>query len=85
MQGSTKVSMKCESLSTTKGSVAGKPFPYSDHEALTAELTLLQSDPNTQHGQRNISDSHAGMSRENSTIENFSSLNTTLMEVLLMF
>ncbi|KAI7793835.1 sphingomyelin phosphodiesterase 2a isoform X2 [Triplophysa rosa] len=64
MKGSKKVSMKCESLSTTKGSVAGKPFPYSDHEALTAELTLLQSEESRQHGQRNISDSHTAVSEQ---------------------
>ena len=39
-QGSSKVDVQCESLSTTKGSVPGHPFPYSDHEALTAELRL---------------------------------------------
>uniref|UniRef100_A0A8C2GX73 sphingomyelin phosphodiesterase n=1 Tax=Cyprinus carpio TaxID=7962 RepID=A0A8C2GX73_CYPCA len=44
MKGSQKVSMKCESLSTTKGPVADKPYPYSDHEALTAELALLHSE-----------------------------------------
>uniref|UniRef100_A0A671L734 sphingomyelin phosphodiesterase n=1 Tax=Sinocyclocheilus anshuiensis TaxID=1608454 RepID=A0A671L734_9TELE len=44
MKGSQRVSMKCESLSTTKGPVADKPFPYSDHEALTAELALLHSE-----------------------------------------
>lgn len=27
-------------MSTTKGSVPDHPFPYSDHEALTAELRL---------------------------------------------
>ncbi|KAK7128493.1 hypothetical protein R3I94_016912 [Phoxinus phoxinus] len=44
IKGSHRVNMKCESLSTTKGSVADKPFPYSDHEALTADLTLLRSE-----------------------------------------
>lgn len=32
--------MSCESLSTTKGSVPGYDFPYSDHEALSTELLL---------------------------------------------
>lgn len=32
--------MSCESLSTTKGSVPGYEFPYSDHEALSTELLL---------------------------------------------
>ncbi|XP_059397068.1 sphingomyelin phosphodiesterase 2-like [Carassius carassius] len=50
MKGSQRVSMKCESLSTTKGPVADKPFPYSDHEALTAELALLRSEDSRQHG-----------------------------------
>uniref|UniRef100_A0A8C1I906 sphingomyelin phosphodiesterase n=1 Tax=Cyprinus carpio TaxID=7962 RepID=A0A8C1I906_CYPCA len=44
MKGSQRVTMKCESLSTTKGPVADKPFPYSDHEALTAEFGLLHSE-----------------------------------------
>uniref|UniRef100_A0A8C0YGS0 sphingomyelin phosphodiesterase n=1 Tax=Cyprinus carpio carpio TaxID=630221 RepID=A0A8C0YGS0_CYPCA len=44
MKGSQRVTMKCESLSTTKGPVADKPFPYSDHEALTAEFALLHSE-----------------------------------------
>uniref|UniRef100_A0A673GJ63 sphingomyelin phosphodiesterase n=1 Tax=Sinocyclocheilus rhinocerous TaxID=307959 RepID=A0A673GJ63_9TELE len=50
MKGSQRVSMKCESLSTTKGPVADKPFPYSDHEALTAELALLRLEDSRQHG-----------------------------------
>ncbi|KAI1893067.1 hypothetical protein AGOR_G00140060 [Albula goreensis] len=43
-KGSRKVSVKCESLSTTKGSAPGKPFPYSDHEALSAELLLQEEE-----------------------------------------
>ncbi|KAL0978782.1 hypothetical protein UPYG_G00175110 [Umbra pygmaea] len=39
-KGSGTVSVRCESLSTTKGSVPNQPFPYSDHEALCAELQL---------------------------------------------
>ncbi|KAI4882144.1 hypothetical protein NFI96_017234, partial [Prochilodus magdalenae] len=39
-QGSETVNLRCESMSTTKGSVPDKPFPYSDHEALTTELVL---------------------------------------------
>uniref|UniRef100_A0A8C1MCY8 sphingomyelin phosphodiesterase n=1 Tax=Cyprinus carpio TaxID=7962 RepID=A0A8C1MCY8_CYPCA len=61
MKGSQKVSMKCESLSTTKGPVADKPYPYSDHEALTAELALLHSEDSRQHGSSNGEDSHTGM------------------------
>lgn len=34
------MSIQCESLSTTKGSVPDHPFPYSDHEALSADLQL---------------------------------------------
>ncbi|KAI2663905.1 Sphingomyelin phosphodiesterase 2 [Labeo rohita] len=37
-KGSGEVDVSCESLSTTKGPVPGHPFPYSDHEALTAEF-----------------------------------------------
>ena len=32
--------LHCESMSTTKGHVPDHAFPYSDHEALTAELRL---------------------------------------------
>ncbi|XP_071398407.1 sphingomyelin phosphodiesterase 2 [Centroberyx affinis] len=39
-KGSSKVDIRCESMSTTKGSVPDHPFPYSDHEALTTELRL---------------------------------------------
>ncbi|KAF6733838.1 Sphingomyelin phosphodiesterase 2 [Oryzias melastigma] len=39
-KGSSRAEIRCDSLSTTKGSVADSPFPYSDHEALTAELKL---------------------------------------------
>ncbi|MBN3297397.1 NSMA phosphodiesterase, partial [Amia calva] len=49
-KGSGKVSVKCESLSTTKGSVPGKSFPYSDHEALNAVL-LLQREEEEASGQ----------------------------------
>ncbi|CAM4629027.1 unnamed protein product [Leuciscus chuanchicus] len=37
-KGSGEVDVSCESLCTTKGPVPGLPFPYSDHEALTAEF-----------------------------------------------
>lgn len=39
-KGSSKAVIHCDSMSTTKGSVPDHPFPYSDHEALTAELRL---------------------------------------------
>ncbi len=39
-QGSSKKDIYCDFMSTTKGSVPDHPFPYSDHEALTAELRL---------------------------------------------
>lgn len=32
--------VSCLSLSTTKGSVPGYDFPYSDHEALSTDLML---------------------------------------------
>uniref|UniRef100_A0AAY4CLP9 sphingomyelin phosphodiesterase n=1 Tax=Denticeps clupeoides TaxID=299321 RepID=A0AAY4CLP9_9TELE len=41
-KGSKNVCVKCESMSTTTGSVPGKAFPYSDHEALTSNLLLLK-------------------------------------------
>ncbi|CAL8401110.1 unnamed protein product [Arctogadus glacialis] len=39
-KGSSRLELHCESMSTTKGSVSDHAFPYSDHEALTAELRL---------------------------------------------
>ncbi|KAJ0068646.1 hypothetical protein NL108_010334, partial [Boleophthalmus pectinirostris] len=39
-KGSLKAEIRCDFMSTTKGSVPDKPFPYSDHEALTADLRL---------------------------------------------
>ncbi|XP_008278105.1 sphingomyelin phosphodiesterase 2 isoform X2 [Stegastes partitus] len=39
-KSSSKADIYCDSMSTTKGSVLDHPFPYSDHEALTAELRL---------------------------------------------
>lgn len=39
-KGSSNTSVFCDFMSTTKGSVPGHPLPYSDHEALTAELRL---------------------------------------------
>uniref|UniRef100_A0A3Q2PS60 Sphingomyelin phosphodiesterase 2 n=1 Tax=Fundulus heteroclitus TaxID=8078 RepID=A0A3Q2PS60_FUNHE len=39
-KGSSKASVNCDFMSTTKGSVPGHALPYSDHEALTAELRL---------------------------------------------
>ncbi|XP_034547986.1 sphingomyelin phosphodiesterase 2 [Notolabrus celidotus] len=39
-KGSPKSDISCNFMCTTKGSVPDHPFPYSDHEALTAELRL---------------------------------------------
>ena len=50
-QGSKRVEMKCESLSTTQGSYPGRAFPLSDHEALSAHLLLVPSDPASQQGE----------------------------------
>ncbi|KAG7494264.1 sphingomyelin phosphodiesterase 2 [Solea senegalensis] len=44
-KGSSKVDVFCDSMSTTKGSVPDHPFPYSDHEALMAELRLVSHTP----------------------------------------
>ncbi|KAM9799021.1 sphingomyelin phosphodiesterase 2 [Syngnathus typhle] len=43
-KGSCKADIKCVSMRTTKGSVPGQAFPYSDHEALTAVFTLAPSE-----------------------------------------
>uniref|UniRef100_A0A3Q3IJ76 Sphingomyelin phosphodiesterase 2 n=1 Tax=Monopterus albus TaxID=43700 RepID=A0A3Q3IJ76_MONAL len=45
-KGSSKTKIYCDSMSTTKGSVPDHPFPYSDHEALTAVLRLEPHTPN---------------------------------------
>ncbi|XP_031157769.1 sphingomyelin phosphodiesterase 2 isoform X1 [Sander lucioperca] len=39
-KGSSKTDIYCDFMSTTNGSVPDHPFPYSDHEALTAGLRL---------------------------------------------
>uniref|UniRef100_A0A8C6TAU6 sphingomyelin phosphodiesterase n=1 Tax=Neogobius melanostomus TaxID=47308 RepID=A0A8C6TAU6_9GOBI len=39
-KGSAKAEIHCDWMSTTKGSIPEKPFPYSDHEALTVELRV---------------------------------------------
>uniref|UniRef100_A0A7N6F892 Sphingomyelin phosphodiesterase 2 n=1 Tax=Anabas testudineus TaxID=64144 RepID=A0A7N6F892_ANATE len=44
-KGSSKTNVYCDSMSTTKGSVPGHPFPYSDHEALTVELRMESHTP----------------------------------------
>uniref|UniRef100_UPI0037E88E81 sphingomyelin phosphodiesterase 2 n=1 Tax=Semicossyphus pulcher TaxID=241346 RepID=UPI0037E88E81 len=44
-KGSSKTDISCDFMSTTKGSVPDHPFPYSDHEALTAELRLKTHTP----------------------------------------
>lgn len=44
-KGSSKADVCCDFMSTTKGSVANHPFPYSDHEALTSELRLTVHNP----------------------------------------
>lgn len=48
-KGSPKANVYCDFMSTTKGSVPDHPFPYSDHEALTAELRL-ETNPPSQTG-----------------------------------
>lgn len=62
-QGSSKTDIYCDFMSTTKGSVPDHPFPYSDHEALTAGLRL-ETDTPTETGsdrQSKTQDSTAGM------------------------
>lgn len=48
-QGSSKADIRCDFMSTTKGSVTDHPFPYSDHEALTSELRLTVHAPTETH------------------------------------
>lgn len=44
-KGSPKTDIYCDFMSTTNGSVPDHPFPYSDHEALTAEFRLETHTP----------------------------------------
>uniref|UniRef100_H3DLR5 Sphingomyelin phosphodiesterase 2 n=1 Tax=Tetraodon nigroviridis TaxID=99883 RepID=H3DLR5_TETNG len=44
-KGSSKASICCDFMCTTKGSVSNQPFPYSDHEAVTAHLRLKSFPP----------------------------------------
>uniref|UniRef100_A0A3Q3WNH8 Sphingomyelin phosphodiesterase 2 n=1 Tax=Mola mola TaxID=94237 RepID=A0A3Q3WNH8_MOLML len=44
-KGSSKADIRCDFMSTTKGSATDNPFPYSDHEALSAELRLKTQSP----------------------------------------
>lgn len=44
-KSSSRASIHCDSMSTTRGSVPDHPFPYSDHEALTAQLRLETFSP----------------------------------------
>ena len=60
-QGSPKTDVFCDSMSTTKGSVADQPFPYSDHEALTAELRLESHTPPGTGRDKNLKDSSTGI------------------------
>ncbi|XP_037638555.1 sphingomyelin phosphodiesterase 2 [Sebastes umbrosus] len=61
-KGSSKTDIYCDFMSTTKGSVPDHPFPYSDHEALTARLRLETQTPTEtgSDGQRKNQDSAAG-------------------------
>lgn len=44
-KGSPKTDIYCDFMSTTNGSVPDHPFPYSDHEALTAGFRLETHTP----------------------------------------
>ncbi|XP_029007818.1 sphingomyelin phosphodiesterase 2 [Betta splendens] len=61
-KGSSKVDIYCDSMSTTKGSIPDHPFPYSDHEALTAHLRLESHNltETRRHGQSGDEDHAAG-------------------------
>ncbi|KAL2104228.1 hypothetical protein ACEWY4_001096 [Coilia grayii] len=60
IKGSDRVCVRCESMSTTKGSVPDKPFPYSDHESLTSQLLLQRSDCMGGRGRQRDSSSDTG-------------------------
>ncbi|KAE8298283.1 Sphingomyelin phosphodiesterase 2 [Larimichthys crocea] len=61
-KGSPKVNIYCDYMCTTKGSVPDHPFPYSDHEALTAELRLETHTPSEAQSDKKLwkHDSAAG-------------------------
>lgn len=62
-KGSSLVDIHCDSMSTTRGSVPGRPFPYSDHEALTSELRM-ESVQTRSDGKSKDQDSAAGQLAE---------------------
>lgn len=65
VQGSSKADVYCDSMSTTKGSIPDHPFPYSDHEALTADLRLEAHDPTeTRDEESEDEDPAAGILRD---------------------
>lgn len=51
-KGSSKTDVYCDFMSTTKGSVPDHPFPYSDHEALTAGFRLEIHTPTEKGSER---------------------------------
>lgn len=53
-QGSEQVDVSCASLSTTKGPVSRHPFPYSDHEALTAEFLFTPNKKKHERSERQV-------------------------------
>ncbi|KAL2091068.1 hypothetical protein ACEWY4_013331 [Coilia grayii] len=59
-KGSNRVTVKCESLSTTQGSYPGRAFPLSDHEALSAQLLLVPSDPDGHQGEPESQEEETG-------------------------
>ncbi|XP_076133004.1 sphingomyelin phosphodiesterase 2a [Alosa pseudoharengus] len=60
MKGSNSVCVKCESMSTTKGSVPDKPFPYSDHESLTSQLLVQHTEGMDRTRERHTDSSNTG-------------------------
>ncbi|XP_076124543.1 sphingomyelin phosphodiesterase 2 [Alosa pseudoharengus] len=59
-RGSKCVEVKCESLSITQGSCPGQAIPLSDHEALSAQLLLVPTDPNRQKREPESSEENTG-------------------------
>ncbi|XP_062262786.1 sphingomyelin phosphodiesterase 2 [Platichthys flesus] len=59
-KGSSKTDVFCDSMSTSKGSVPDQPFPYSDHETLTAELRLESHTPPGTGRDKSLKDSATG-------------------------
>lgn len=72
-------------MSTTKGSATDNPFPYSDHEALSAELRLKTHSPaeTESDGKSKNQESAAGRftSRHQQAVSNNSNVSWSVSDI----